>query len=242
MSFEVALFWIFAPTELFGLRATPAPGNLWLVLRFVRGGHRLALQCTPRRYVSPHPIDGRPHRQNNRRMTQSSTPPTTDSSPAQTSTPVPVTGALLGLDFGTKRLGVAVCNSDQTVAVPVETWQVRSVPEQNLKHLRELVEDYRVVGFVIGLPVRLDGAEGDQAKVVRRFGKWLSENTRRPVTYWDERHSSSQAELLLWQQGISPEQGKDRLDKLAAQIILQSFLDAPDRTVAPQPLESSPPS
>ena len=189
---------------------------------------------------SPHPIDGSLHRQNNRRMTQPSTPPTTGSAPDPSV--VPVTGALLGLDFGTKRLGVAVCNSDQTVAVPVETWQVRNIPEQNIKHLRELVEDYRVVGFVIGLPVRLDGAEGDQAKVVRGFGKWLSENTRRPVTYWDERHSSSQAELLLWQQGISPEQGKDRLDKLAAQIILQSFLDAPDRTIAPQPMESSPPS
>ena len=180
---------------------------------------------------SPNPIDGSLHRQNNRRMTQSSNLPTTESSPAL----VPVPGALLGLDFGTKRLGVAVCNSDQTVAVPVETWQVRNIPEQNIKHLRELVEDYRAVGFVIGLPVRLDGVEGDQAQVVRRFGKWLSENTRRPVAFWDERHSSSQAELLLWQQGISPEQGKDRLDKLAAQIILQSFLDAPDRTLAPQP-------
>ena len=184
---------------------------------------------------SSHPIDGRLYCQNNRGMTQPSTSPTTGSSPDPALVPVPVTGALLGLDFGTKRLGVAVCNSDQTVAVPVETWQVRNIPEQNIKHLRELVEDYRAVGFVIGLPVRLDGAEGDQAKLVRGFGEWLSENTRRPVTYWDERHSSSQAELLLWQQGISPEQGKDRLDKLAAQIILQSFLDAPDRTLAPQP-------
>ncbi len=189
---------------------------------------------------SPNPIDGRLRRQNNRCMTQPSTPPTTGSSPAPTT--VPATGALLGLDFGTKRLGVAVCNSDQTVAVPVETWQVRNIPEQNIKHLRELIEDYRAVGFVIGLPVRLDGIEGDQAQVVRRFGKWLSEHTRRPVAFWDERHSSSQAELLLWQQGISPEQGKDRLDKLAAQIILQSFLDAPDRTLAPQPSESSLPS
>ena len=189
---------------------------------------------------SPNPIDGGLHRQNNRCMTQPLNPPTTESSPALAS--VPATGALLGLDFGTKRLGVAVCNSDQTVAVPVETWQVRNIPEQNIKHLRELIEDYRAVGFVLGLPVRLDGIEGDQAQVVRRFGKWLSEHTRRPVAFWDERHSSSQAELLLWQQGISPEQGKDRLDKLAAQIILQSFLDAPDRTLAPQPSESSLPS
>ena len=69
---------------------------------------------------------------------------------------LPDNGALLGLDFGTKRLGVAVCNSDQTVAVPVETWTVRDAA-QNLKHLRELIDDYRAVGFVMGLPIRTDG-------------------------------------------------------------------------------------
>lgn len=166
-------------------------------------------------------------------MTEDSPPPTTPSSPS----PVPAHGALLGLDYGTKRLGVAVCNSDQTVAVPVETWNI-STTEKNLKHLRELIEDYRAVGFVIGLPVRLNGVEGDQALIVKRFGKWLAEQTQRPVAYWDERHSSNEAELLLWAQGISPAQGKDKLDRLAAQIILQSFLDAPDRTLAPQPYES----
>lgn len=150
---------------------------------------------------------------------------------------VPRYGALLGLDYGTKRLGVAVCNAEQTLAVPVETWNI-GPPERNLKHLRELIEDYRAVGFVLGLPVRMSGAEGDQAQIVRRFGKWLSDQTKRPVAYWDERHSSNEAELLLWEQGISPTQGKDKLDRLAAKIILQSFLDAPDRSLAPQPLES----
>lgn len=142
---------------------------------------------------------------------------------------------MLGLDFGTKRLGIAVCNSEQTISVPVETWTVRS-PEQNLKHLRELIVDYRAVGFVLGLPVRMSGQEGDQAAVVRKFGDWLAEQTRLPVAYWDERHSSTQAEVLLWTQGISPTKGKDRLDRLAAQIILQSFLDANDRTRPPSPL------
>ena len=131
---------------------------------------------------------------------------------------VPAHGALLGLDYGTKRLGVAVCNSDQTVAVPVETWNI-STTEKNLKHLRELIEDYRAVGFVIGLPVRLSGVEGDQALIVKRFGQWLAEQTQRPVAYWDERHSSNEAELLLWAQGISPQQGKDKLDRLAAQHV-----------------------
>ena len=139
------------------------------------------------------------------------------------------------MDFGTKRLGVAVCNADQTIAVPVETWIV-STPEQNLKHLRELIEDYRAVGFVVGLPVRMSGAEGDQAAVVRRFGDWLAEQSRLPVAFWDERHSSTEAEVLLWTQGISPAKSKDRLDRLAAQIILQAFLDAPDRNSLPAPI------
>lgn len=148
---------------------------------------------------------------------------------------VPATGALLGLDFGTKRLGIAVCNSEQTIAVPVETWTVRS-PELNLKHLRELIIDYRVVGFVVGLPVRMSGVEGDQANLVRKFGNWLAEQTRLPVAYWDERHSSTEAEVLLWNQGFSPAKSKERLDRLAAQIILQGFLDAPDRTSPPAPI------
>jgi putative Holliday junction resolvase len=150
------------------------------------------------------------------------------------SRPVPERGALLGLDYGTKRWGIAVCNSDQTIAVPVETWVVRSEP-QNLKHLRELIDDYRAVGFVLGLPVRLNGVEGDQAAVVRRFGDWLGEQTKLPVAYWDERYSSTEAEVLLWTQGLSPSSSKERLDRLAAQIILQGYLDAPDRTCPPAP-------
>ena len=149
-------------------------------------------------------------------------------------TQVPSSGALLGLDYGSKRLGVAVCNSEQTIAVPVETWTVRS-PDQNLRHLKELVADYRVVGFVVGLPVRMSGAEGDQAAVVRRFGDWLAEQTRMPVAFWDERYSSMEAEVLLWTQGLSPVKSKERLDRLAAQIILQAFLDAPDRSTPPAP-------
>jgi len=158
------------------------------------------------------------------------TPPNSPELP--TPPPFPTHGALLGLDYGAKRLGVAVCNSDQTIAVPVETWTVRN-PEQNLKHLRELVTDYYAVGFVVGLPVRLDGVEGDQAALVRRFGDWVALQTQLPVAYWDERYSSTAAEVLLWTQGITPGRNKDRLDRLAAQIILQGFLDAPDRNRPP---------
>ena len=145
---------------------------------------------------------------------------------------LPKHGALLGLDFGTKRMGVAVSNSDQTVAVPVETWLVRQ-PAQNLKHLRELIEDYRAVGFVLGLPIRTNGEEGTAAAIVREFGVWVAAQTSLPLVYVDERYSSAEAELLIWRRGESPSQRKQPLDSLAAQIILQSYLDAPERIVSP---------
>ena len=145
---------------------------------------------------------------------------------------LPTHGPLLGLDFGTKRMGVAVSNSDQTVAVPVETWTVRQ-PSQNLKHLRELIEDYRAVGFVLGLPIRTNGEEGTAAAIVREFGVWVAAQTSLPLVYVDERYSSAEAELLIWRRGESPSQRKQPLDSLAAQIILQSYLDAPDRIVSP---------
>jgi putative holliday junction resolvase len=145
---------------------------------------------------------------------------------------LPSHGALLGLDYGTKRLGIATCNSDQTVAVPVETWQVRT-PEKDLKHLRELIADYRAVGIVLGLPIRTDGTEGTAAAAVRTFGDWVAAGTGLPLVYVDERYSSAEAELLIWRRGESPSKRKQPLDSLAAHVILQSYLDAPDRIVPP---------
>ena len=148
------------------------------------------------------------------------------------SPPFPAFGALLGLDFGTKRMGVAVSNSDQTVAVPVETWTVRD-PSQNLKHLRELIDDYRAVGFVVGLPIRTDGVEGTAAASVREFGEWVAAKTELPLVFIDERYSSAEAELLIWKRGESPSKRKQPLDSLAAQIILQAYLDKHDRIINP---------
>lgn len=144
---------------------------------------------------------------------------------------LPLRGALLGLDHGTRRWGLAVCNVEQTIAVPVETWSLRN-PALDRKHLREVIEDYRIVGIVIGLPMRLSGIEGDQAALVRRFGDDLGQTLQRPICYWDERYSSVEAEVLLWSQGISPTKKKEQLDRLAAQVILQSYLDSPSHRQA----------
>jgi putative Holliday junction resolvase len=137
----------------------------------------------------------------------------------------PHSGALLGVDYGTRRIGIATCNAEQTIAVPVETWIART-PELDAKHFRELVADYRIRGFVVGMPLmNQSGDEGRQAALTRKFGEWLRTATQLPVVYWDERYSSAQAETLLWSLGESPGKNKARLDGLAAQIILQSYLD-----------------
>ena len=138
---------------------------------------------------------------------------------------LPNEGALLGVDHGTRRIGIAVCNGDQTIAAPLETWISRT-PELDSRHFRELVSDYRIRGIVVGLPVMTQsGEEGRQAAITRKFGDWLRKAVDLPVVYWDERYSSAAAETLLWSRGETPGRDKSRLDGLAAQIILQGYLD-----------------
>lgn len=135
----------------------------------------------------------------------------------------PQHGALLGVDHGTKRVGVAVSDAAQTMAMPVTTIALKS-EVHNAAEFRRLAADYRAVGWVIGLPLHMSGEEGTQAALVRRFGDWLHATTGLPVRYWDERLSSSAAEAVLWSLGESPSREKSRLDGLAAQHILESYL------------------
>jgi len=130
-------------------------------------------------------------------------------------------GALVGVDHGAKRVGLAVTDAAQTVAMPLETVVVRT-RALLLERLKQVARDYRAVGWVVGLPVRMAGDEGTQAGIVREFGAWLAQETTLPVEFCDERLSSSTAETLLWSRGESPQKG--RVDGLAAQVILESFL------------------
>lgn len=142
----------------------------------------------------------------------------------------PQAGALLGVDYGKRRIGIATCNAEQTIAVPVETWTCRT-PDLDARRFRELVADYRIKGIVIGLPLMpQSGDESQQAAVARNFGEWLRAITNLPIAYWDERYSSAAAETLLWSRGESPGRNKGRLDGLAAQVILQGYLDRASNT------------
>jgi putative Holliday junction resolvase len=145
---------------------------------------------------------------------------------------VPTFGTLLGLDYGTKRIGVAVSTPDQTIATPLENYTLRNAT-LDAEFLRKLASEYQAVGLVVGLPVHMSGDEGGKAREARQFGEWVANVCQLPVVYWDERYSSALAGLYLQQAELSRKKQKERLDKVAAQILLQAFLDSGDRQQAP---------
>lgn len=148
----------------------------------------------------------------------------------------PSEGRLLGLDFGTKRVGVAVSTPEQTISSPLENYTRRD-RQQDARHFRQLAEEYQVVGLVVGLPVHMSGDEGQKAREAREFGDRVGRQLGLPVRFWDERYTSALAEEYLMAAELSSKKRKARLDKLAAQIMLKSFLDAPDRERIPRSID-----
>ena len=144
----------------------------------------------------------------------------------------PVQGRLLGLDYGTKRVGIAVSTTEQNIASPLENY-TRQREEQDGLHYSKLVMEYSIVGLVVGLPVHLSGEESEKSREAREFGNWVATVTGLPVCFWDERFTSVMAEEHLMFAELSKKKRKNRLDKLASQIMLQSFLDAEDREQIP---------
>lgn len=137
----------------------------------------------------------------------------------------PNQGRLLGLDYGTRRIGLAISNPEQTIASPLENY-TRVNETHDAKHLARVAAEYRVAGLIVGLPLHaLSGDEGEKAKEARAFGTWVAAATKLPVCYHDERYTSAIAEERLREADFSKKKIKAKLDKLAAQIMLQSFLE-----------------
>jgi putative Holliday junction resolvase len=132
---------------------------------------------------------------------------------------------LLGVDFGRVRVGLAVSDPDRKFSFPLATYE-RQGRARDADHFRALVAEEGVGGLVVGLPVHLDGREGEKAAEARAFGKWLAGVTGLPVVFWDERFTTVEAESALWDAGLTHKQRKARRDRVAAQILLQAYLDA----------------
>lgn len=160
------------------------------------------------------------------------------SSPTQPSDPVSEPpGRLAGIDYGTVRIGVAITDARQTIAAPYENYTRRG-PAHDAEYFKRLAKEERIARFVVGLPVHTHGGESQKSREARAFGQWLGEVTGVPVDYFDERYTSSEAEALLADASLTKKKRKARLDMLAAQIMLSSYLESATRgQLPPQALD-----
>jgi putative Holliday junction resolvase len=132
---------------------------------------------------------------------------------------------LLGVDYGSVRVGLAISDPERKIAFPLATYERQDV-EMDAAFFRHLIKEEQVGQLVVGLPVHLSGHEGQKAGEARAFGRWLAELTGLPVLFWDERFTSVEAESALWAASLTHKKRKARRDRVAAQILLQSYLDA----------------
>lgn len=130
----------------------------------------------------------------------------------------------LGIDYGRRRVGLAVSDVGGIIARPLETVKVTG-PDQAAEAVGRVAAEHDVVGIVIGLPLNLSGDPSPLSEEAQRFGRLLEARSRVPIHYEDERLSSRQAEYILHAHGKKIKGNKEIIDRMAAAIILQSFLD-----------------
>lgn len=132
-------------------------------------------------------------------------------------------GRTLGLDHGTRRIGVAVSDPLGITAQPHST--LDSSDENLMDRLRDLVEELGVDRVVVGLPISLDGSEGPSAAAARAFAARVAESVGVATELHDERFSTKTAEEAMIEAGIRRDRRKDRVDRVAAAVFLQTYLD-----------------
>lgn len=146
-------------------------------------------------------------------------------------------GRVSGIDYGTVRVGIAISNAERTIASPYENYE-RHDSAADAQRFQRLVAEEFIVQFVVGLPVHTSGEESQKSQEARAFGAWLAQVTQVPVDFIDERYSSQQAEEMLRNAGLSNRQRKERRDMLAAQILLEAYLETGGLSVdSPGPLD-----
>ncbi|MGZ8398024.1 MAG: Holliday junction resolvase RuvX, partial [Gemmatimonadales bacterium] len=133
---------------------------------------------------------------------------------------------ILALDWGELRIGLALSDETQVLATPLETLQRREGKRLPMPRLLELVALHQPVGVVVGLPLSLEGTEGDSAISAREMATTVTRRTGLPLELWDERMSTARALAAIREQGGSTRGRKADVDALAAAVLLQHFLDA----------------
>ncbi len=137
---------------------------------------------------------------------------------------LPPRGALIGLDLGSKTIGVAASDPERRVAAPVETIS-RQRFNLDARRILDLAAERRAAGLVLGLPINMDGSEGPRAQATRAFARNLARLTELPIALWDERLSTAAVERALIAADASRAKRQKVIDQHAAAYILQGALD-----------------
>lgn len=134
-------------------------------------------------------------------------------------------GCLLGIDYGSKCIGLAISDAAHRMALSLDTLDATPSAARNVEAIVKVANEHEVEAFVVGLPLNMNDSEGPQAKIIRAFGLELTKQSQRPVHYQDERLSSVTADDMLQPGDFTRKKHKARRDRVAAQVILQQFLD-----------------
>ena len=137
---------------------------------------------------------------------------------------IPATGRIMGLDLGTKTIGVAISDGMRYSATPLETIK-RTKFTADAVRLDELIAQNAIVAIILGLPLNMDGSEGPRVQSTRAFARSLAQRITLPIAFWDERLSTSAVTRMMIQADLRRDRRAEIVDKLAASYILQGALD-----------------
>ena len=137
---------------------------------------------------------------------------------------LPSSGKLLGLDLGTKTIGVAIADGVRYSATPLETI-ARTKFTKDAERIDELIAENQAVGIILGLPLNMDGSEGPRAQSTRAFARNLAQRITIPIVFWDERLSTAAVTRMMIDADVRRDKRAAVVDKLAASYILQGALE-----------------
>ena len=132
---------------------------------------------------------------------------------------------IMGIDYGTRRIGVAISDPSCTMAHPLDTVQVKE-DGSHMELIEKIVRDYEVEKIVVGLPINMDGSMGESARKVTDWAGTLERSAGVPVELWDERLTTSEAHEFLIRLEVKGKKRRHIIDKIAASIMLQDYLEA----------------
>lgn len=137
---------------------------------------------------------------------------------------IPATGRIMGLDLGSKTIGVAISDGMRYSATPIETIRRTKFTADAIR-LDQLIVENAIVAIVLGLPLNMDGSEGPRVQSTRAFARSLAQRITLPIAFWDERLSTSAVTRMMIEADLRRDRRAEVVDKLAASYILQGALD-----------------